>query len=95
MKTPIGYGKNMFGELTEYFPEDFEPEELEELNSKGIVSRRDDYGDDHYIYTSKETFKIDLSAEYSRYIERQKFIIESAKQTIKTYEQKQLELDRF
>lgn len=95
MKNPIGYGKNKFGELKEYFPEDFDPEELEELNSKGIVSSRDDYGDDHYIYTSKETFKLDLSAEYAGYIERQKFIIESAKQTIKTYELKQIELDRF
>lgn len=51
MKTPIGYGKNMFGELEEYFPEDFESEELEELNTKGILNIRDDYGDDHYIYS--------------------------------------------
>lgn len=95
MNTPIGYGKNMFGELKEYFPEDFEPEELEEFDAKGIFYIYDDYGDKHYIYKSKETFKLDLSSEYTRYIERQKYIIESAKQTILTYEQKQIELDRF
>lgn len=94
MKTPIGYGKNKFGELKEYFPDDLEDIELCCLENMGIVVRKD-YSESYTIYSSKEKFKEDVTKEYSDYISRQQYIIENARKTILTYEQKQIELDRF
>lgn len=94
METPIGYGKNKFGELKEYFEDDFDEEELEELNSTGQVARQD-YSEYYTIYSSKEKFKEAVTKEYDDYISILTRRIDDAKCAILTYEVKQIDLDRF
>jgi hypothetical protein len=94
MKTPIGYGKNMFGELKEYFTDDLDEEELEYLNNMGLVIR-ENYSEKYVIYSSKEKFKESVKKEYDDYISRLEFQIKSTKETLGIYKSKLKELENF